>query len=426
MDEYTYKLFIDAKNSDDIDSMTSLYELNKNDPYIKLEYARMLIKRNQISFGRSLLLEVLESKYERDKNYALLELAKLELFQGDYETATKYLIKLLCSSMENDRIFAMFELGKIAILQHDNDEAKDCFLEIIEHENESDETYPYTRNKSYALLELGRTYEKLGNYEEARSCFNKLLQNGTEKDKCFACVELGKLSKLEKKYSEAESYFELFLNSKFKKERIIARFHLGQLKALQGEYDEAETYFKEILSYNTIKDKKDALRLLILLGIKKKDYGMSLKYLEIAKRFNIEVDYKIILHISKELNIFVKNAYLNRPLSYSEKQVISYDPYLAIENIIENQNIEDNTVFNKDIDVYKVFNDVKKYLIEEYKTSDFSFNDKYLIPYEGIGKNGENYLKVVTLLDSKEIVSMYPVKRNENCSCFVRKNSLQR
>lgn len=426
MDEYTYKLFIDAKNSDDIDFMANLYDVNKNDTYIKLEYARMLIKRNQMSFGRSLLLEVLDSKYERDKNYALLELAKLELFQGDYETATKYLMKLLCSSMENDRIFAMFELGKIAILQHDNEEAKDCFLEIIEHEDENNKTYPYTRNKSYALLELGRSYEKIGNYEEARSCFNKLLQYGTEKDKCFACVELGKLSKLEKKYSEAESYFELFLNSKFKKERIMARFHLGQLKALQGKYDEAETYFKEILSYNTIKDKKDALRLLILLGIKKKDYDMSLKYLEIAKKLNIDIDYKIILYISKQLNIFIKNAYLNRPLNYSEKQVISYDPYLAIENIIENQNIEDNTVFNKNIDVYKAFNDVKKYLTEEYKTSDFSFNDKYLISYDNIGANGENYLKVVTLLDSKEIVSMYPVKRDENCVNFVRKNSLQR
>ena len=65
MDEYTYKLFIDAKNSDDIDFMANLYDVNKNDTYIKLEYARMLIKRNQMSFGRSLLLEVLDREYDR-------------------------------------------------------------------------------------------------------------------------------------------------------------------------------------------------------------------------------------------------------------------------------------------------------------------------------------------------------------------------
>ena len=36
-------------------------------------------------------------------------------------------------------------------------------------------------------------------------------------------------------------------------------------------------------------------------------------------------------------------------------------------------------------------------------------NDVYIIPYENIGRKGEPYLKVVTLPNTKDIITMYPV-----------------
>jgi len=41
------------------------------------------------------------------------------------------------------------------------------------------------------------------------------------------------------------------------------------------------------------------------------------------------------------------------------------------------------------------------------------FNDIYDIPYENIGINGENELRVVTQPNTLDIVSMYPHNKNE-------------
>ena len=57
---------------------------------------------------------------------------------------------------------------------------------------------------------------------------------------------------------------------------------------------------------------------------------------------------------------------------------------------------------------FKLIEQFKKYLIDEYKIHDFSFNDVYVIPYKNVGLNGEEYLRVITLPNGN-ILSIHPL-----------------
>ena len=165
MDEYGYRIFLNAKKDKDLEAMEDVYKIYPEDARIKYEYAILLINNDKLDEAKELLLGLLKYGTEKDKNMSLMQLGKIELIKNNLEQSKKYFLNLTCSKNLKDNLMGTFYLGKIAVLEEDYEEAKLCFNEIIENENLSD------KDKSYTKLELGRVMVLDKNYEEARKIF---------------------------------------------------------------------------------------------------------------------------------------------------------------------------------------------------------------------------------------------------------------
>ena len=89
--------------------------------------------------------------------------------------------------------------------------------------------------------------------------------------------------------------------------------------------------------------------------------------------------------------------------------LLDYDEYVALEHIEDIYDSKD--LFNKDIDIPKLFKEIQNYLTEETKVKGARFNDIYIIDYPNVGANGENHLKVVTLFNTKNILTFFPIHK---------------
>jgi len=352
MDNITYNEFQKAKKDKDLIGMQKIYRLNKNDLIIIFEYAKLLILNGYKREGRELLQSLIGTKNEK---YAMLELGRLEASVGNAEKARK------------------------------------CF-----------ETLVKTRNDAYAMLELGRLEASVGNVEKARKCFETLLNTP---NKFYAMLELGRLEASVGNVEKARKCFETLLNTPNK---FYAKLEQGRLEASVGNVEKARKCFETL-----VKNRNDAFAMseLVLLEYKEKNYLQSFELINKALKEKFDISSYIIIAICMELNIFFSQIdfkKLNYP--YSVKQLINYDYDMAIDHIIKRHaSINGKSVFNKQIDVNDLFDNVKDKLIDQNKINLLNFNDVYVIPYENIGQNGENYLMVITLPHTKNVLSMYPV-----------------
>lgn len=138
-----------------------------------------------------------------------------------------------------------------------------------------------------------------------------------------------------------------------------------------------------------------------------------------------------LLYIYKKVGVFSKEI-LMPVYTYSHHQLIDYSERRAINHILRHKKVDEVgdriTVFNKK---YKS-KSIKKafYFAQEQipllKQSYNCFNSIYTIPYMNIGNNGENYLRVVTLFDTKDILTMFPVTSKTVEHNDIRKLHLQK
>lgn len=128
MKSYIGRLLRDAISSNNVDMVKALYMGNSSNSIIKFEYARMLVKNGNVSLGRELLCELLDTK---NRNYALLELGILEVCNGNISKAKEYFNELLNSSYIKDRCCALLELGRIESFYGDKNMAYKYFNKIL-------------------------------------------------------------------------------------------------------------------------------------------------------------------------------------------------------------------------------------------------------------------------------------------------------
>lgn len=354
-----------AKRNKDLELMKVLYENNRNNLQISLEYAKLLIEKNKKEEAREILIDLLNTQID---NCAMLELGRLEKQDGNIALARKYFNELL--KFQDDKTCVMLELGKLEKEQGNFSIARKYFKSLLN-----------STNNARAILELGKLEKMDGNIESARKYFNKLLDNKNSVE--YAMLELGIL------------------------ENEI------------GNIEETREYF--IKTLNEASDKSYVLPLLILLEIQEHNYSAAFDYINFAIKQNITIESNLILYISRKLNVFFDIDYTKMKYNYSLNQLLEYDEYIAMEHILERHIEGDSLVnFNKNEDVYKLFNNIKECLNEKNKLRHLVFNDRYIVKKKNVGRDGQNAVLVVTLPESKDIITMYPVKNKKNINRYLK------
>jgi len=349
----------------------------KNDSHARFELGKLEKESGHLELARKhfeLLLNMNSDQYAR------LELGKLEKELGNIALARKHFEALLNNKSDS---YARLELGKLEKELGNIKEARRIFQSLIN-----------SKNDIYARLELGKLEKELGNIKEARRILESLLNS---KNGIYARLELGKLEKENGNRELARKHFEFLLNNY---NDDYDKLELGQLEFEDGNIELSKEYLESLI---TRTNSRYAIILLITLHIKCNSFTEALKLVNKAIKSNIDIPKPIILFLSKQLNIDIIDV-TEYWYTYRDYQLLDYDEYTAIENIVEQHQLD----FSEDIDIYYLFNNVNKYLISENKINKIRLYDTYLIPYPNCGKNGVNYLSVVTLPNSKEILTMFP------------------
>ena len=276
-------------------------------------------------------------------------------------------VKALYNGNPNDYEIK-FEYARLLIDTGDVNQGKKMLLELLD-----------TRNRNYALLELGKLAVQEKNINIAKKCFNEIIAyRYNDKDKA------------------RKNFVEILRNTDDRNDKNHALLELGRLEAESGNIEEAKKCFNRLISIN--KNSKDqtekntswyAERLLVTLLFKTGEY-QSLA--DLVNKSSVKVKSYILLYISKLTNTYFNIPYEEKEYGYTMNQILDYDEYSAIEHVLEGHDLDsDGTIFNPNIDIYKLFNDI------------------YIIHYPNIGINNQEYLRVVTLPNTKNILTMYPI-----------------
>lgn len=325
----------------------------------------------------------LKSDFQRAKSY---------IQNGRYDEARRILKGQLNTK---NKIYAMLELGKLEAQLENIKEAKSYYEMILKLDPKDD----------YALYEIGKIEYVLGNFESAKNYFEKVLEFRND---VLTTFQLAKTEYKLGNASKARIYYKALSKTVLDDEiRPYALLELARLEACEGNIYEARKIFTSL----AVEEKDDyAYGLLALMEYKAGNYLEALKIVNHELKNNKPVEPKLILDLSKKLNIFFDYDYNNISLTYRNKQILDYDEESAINHIIERHfNGQDKSNFNKELDPYQLFMEAKILLAPENKVKYLAYNDVYIIPYSNIGEYGEEYLQVVTLPNTRDIITMYPL-----------------
>ena len=267
-------------------------------------------------------------------------------------------VKALYNGNPNDYEIK-FEYARLLIDTGDVNQGKKMLLELLD-----------TRNRNYALLELGKLAVQEKNINIAKKCFNEIIAYSyNDKDRNYALLELGIIeSKYGNKNKARKNFVEILRNTNDHNDKNHALLELGRLEAESGNIEEAKKCFNRLISIN--KNSKDqtekntswyAERLLVTLLFKTGEY-QSLA--DLVNKSSVKVKSYILLYISKLTNTYFNIPYEEIEYGYTMNQILDYDEYSAIEHVLEGHDLDsDGTIFNPNIDIYNY--DVlygKKYL----------------------------------------------------------------
>ena len=130
------------------------------------------------------------------------------------------------------------------------------------------------------------------------------------------------------------------------------------------------------------------------------------------------------LYIKKQLGILNEHDYEIAEKTYLLNQVISYDETSALSHIEKHLYIDENndkTEFIEQFPLNEIFYKIKAMLPLEEKIYDGGIANKYTFKYTGNGHVGStlvDYIRVITLRDTNEIITMYPSKKTGRPACF--------
>lgn len=251
--------------------------------------------------------------------------------------------------------------------------------------------------------------ERLKNMKEAKELCTQTL---TEKNKYFSRLELGRIEAMLGNLEEARWHFELLLGKHIEG---YALFELGKLELFLDNRQEATSYFEQLLQKG---NKAFALTQLLYLACKEEDYEKAYfyyqEYLALNDTKNAP-DVRTRFYLLHQLNRLEKMEQDN-PKYYFEKQLMNYKEQEAIHHVKQHaykkQYLEKHCCFLKGLDTRIMFQQVQDQ-IQQVEPNSFTIVDKYILKQKDmisrVDDNETNLIEVITILNQKRILTMYPL-----------------
>lgn len=346
--------------------------------------------RNQTTFK----VEVKELTIPENLNYMgnlsvrdelLIELSRVERKLGNTESAIKYLFMV---GNEREKIFAISELIDIETERKNYSKALE-YVSLIEN----------TFLKESVKIKKTTIYLNTGNYEKLHKTCEELNCSESKNIKTYRNA-IGYFC--EEKFSEAKRLFESLLDdNEFKK---LASFYLGKISLIEKDFEMARVYFQ-----NRDEEDYSKLRQLLIIDIHQEKYDAALdKALLLfnnANNYGEKENISFILNfLSYKLNIILPIKYYGARSIYKDN-IFEYNKNQMYTHIY-NQATGKNE-FNKRVDILLLLDMLEQGINKEYFLRNDIY-DEYAIPIENIGKNKEGYLKVLTIPNTSNVISIYP------------------
>lgn len=230
--------------------------------------------------------------------------------------------------------------------------------------------------------------------------------------------------------TKARKYLEEYRKN-YTDKHYVFKYHEAVILGYEGKMQEAIEKLYNLVNYYNQKEVSQAYYYLACLLTKEKRYKEAY---EICKR----VDSKEIIistktlyqNIKRCLELLEKELSIEKGIkdkdSYYKIQLYFYSNYYALKHIIKKhkENDEHCNFYIEEEKIEKLYNLINNALCISQKTIDYQMGDIYYynIPEIGININtGEktDTLKVITIPEKKEILTMYPVKKDKNSEWII-------
>ena len=418
------EILINAKSKKAIGNsyvgLAKMEMINKNYDEAK-KYASMAIENDFEFSGNFLLhriyvsnnepykaLEVLNFKDEEiNKRYndlIRINRARVYIDVGNIDAAKKEL-KQINPSFNEYKKQKYYCLARIEMANSNYDKANDYIDSALNLDNRKNKLHlQLLLTKANILTRLNRGYEALTICKDIIK-----LSDGTKQR---AYITMGDIYMSQKDEKTAYSYY-----SKIDDPSIIpyADLKLGALYIQKFDYEKAYEYLSKIDITQDEKIKNEVYYYLSLIEFKLGYYDKSIKLIDKVNKDFMDVREINSLNRMKVYSMVKEGIPFHRDnYTYTEKQILNYDEELAINHIF-NKHVDNDfsSRFSETIDVRELFNNIGDKLDQKYKYGSYDM-DLYIIPYPRIGYSPVhnkmiNELEVITLPDSKQILSMFPV-----------------
>ena len=263
----------------------------------------------------------------------------------------------------------------------------------------------------YKILFLLKQYLQLNKIHDAKRVINNYKEYLSNDTIIFLQA---RINLLQGEIFKAKEKLMSIKNSNY--QQFNAYFYLAQIEKYYKNYNLAKLYLQKIITKTNIDIKKDiAILELIKIYIIEKKYNEAKKMLEFITSYD-DIYPTTIEQIKTIINMNTIPNYESNSKKYSIKQLLNYDKNLLKEHLDKHIEKEDSSTIegkiNKLIDIDNLINTV----VVKINNQDRDYNDIfdiYYVEYKGIGKiNNEevNYLEVIVIPDTKNILTMYPAK----------------
>ena len=448
--------------------MDNYIKENGEDGYILHELGKYYSYTSELDLAKKYFEKVIDNNY-KNKYYSMYELAKIEKNYGNLDKSLTLLNQIIDSN-HTEKCHAKLEKAKILYIMGKYEESLNGMMDLI-LANESNKVYAFDAIIDYAVdfFDCGlakRTYKivKKDLTEDGKIYYSAII-NKLEKDLIKSKGKFEKLSTVDGEFKYRAKYHLAIIN--FELENYHETIELAEevsnnyevltpcsYRLLANTYmlidEEKVLYYIEKLKNYGDSQKSAINNLYGSLYFNKRDYKKALEYFYKVDSIQKAIYYDTVIKIGY---IYIKTKQYEKALEYFnemekiinsdnfnlecqfaktflQKQLnleITYDSDLySVNQIVEYsrekaiEHIKSHTEANKDKKVHSVFSsniDLEKlydYALSHINEETFYYNnfmDIYLLEYPNVGISRDkkaDYIIVVTLPNSKDIITMYP------------------